>query len=120
MLLYVGQVCLPPKGFGATEAASVCKVLGFATNALNHDACFSLDMLGGLKMSRPSFAMFASRFRAGCKTVSDCDSLLAKLRTLKEDNLPAWSAFGNNFTPGWDPLLFVPIFARRKRVEGCP
>jgi hypothetical protein len=81
-------------------------VLGFATNALNFDSSFSLETLGGLKMPRPSYAIFASRFRAGCKTVHDCDLLLAKLRTLKEDNLPAWSAFKDNFTPGWDSPPF--------------
>jgi hypothetical protein len=79
VLLYVGQLCLPPRGFNALEAQSINKVLGFATNALTHDACFSLDYLGGLKMPRPSFALAASRFRAGCKTLRDCDTLLAKL-----------------------------------------
>ena len=41
VLLYVGQLCLRPKGFAATEASSISKVLGFATNALSHDACLS-------------------------------------------------------------------------------
>ena len=77
-------------------------------------------MLGGLKMSRPSFAMFASRFRAGCKTVSDCDSLLAKLRTLKEDNLPPGSAFGNNFTPGWDSPPFCFNICEAQKGRGLP
>ena len=89
-------------------------------NALNFDSSFSLETLGGLKMPRPSYAIFASRFRAGCKTVHDCDLLLAKLRTLKEDNFPAWSAFKDNFTPGWDSPPSVLIPARHKKVEGCP
>ena len=40
VLLYVGQLALPPNNLRALEARSVSKLLGFATNSLCFDAVF--------------------------------------------------------------------------------
>ena len=46
VLLYVGQLALPPKNLKALEAKAISKLLGFATNALSFDCAFNLDSEG--------------------------------------------------------------------------
>ena len=69
VLLYVGQLALPPKNLKALEARSVSKLLGFATNSLCFDFVFSLDYFECLRFPRPSYSICTARIRACAKTL---------------------------------------------------
>ena len=101
--------------FYALEAQSVCKVLGFATNALCFNSAFTLHQLGGLKFPRPSVAIMAAKVRAGTNTLTMCVEYARSLSLLKERCLTFHLAFGEDLTPGWDSPLSVKTFAMLSR-----
>ena len=116
VLLYVGQLALPPKNLKAFEAKAITKLLGFAPNALSFDCAFNLDFF-----PRPTYSVLASRIRASIKTLHSCEDFAATLRQLKEESLPFCMRYGNDFSPGWDTPPFCNNLdsAKNGKLDKC-
>ena len=107
VLAYVGQVSPPPDRFASMELAAATKVLGFATNALNTDEAYSLELLGGIKMTRPLHFLVSAMVRAAAKTLSGHTEMAAALRKETELAHPLCCLnVVSSSPPGWDSEAF--------------
>ena len=116
-LLYEGQVVFPPGRFKALELGAATKVFGFATSALTADAAFCMGRIGGIRLTRPLFALCASMIRAALKTFEGYEEMYEKLIDLGELNTYLRDlGIASTCPPGWDSEAFC--WCLHKSVRG--
>ena len=98
-------------------------MLGFCTNSLTASTLFSMEVMGGLRLIRPSVMMAASMVRAATKTLSCYEEWHEAISKAALEGLPLSLAFSGEITPiGWDSSAFCTnlYWASRGILQGWP
>ena len=107
VLGYKAQLCPPPPLFSQLELWAAHKILGIPL-ALDLNAVFGLEILGGTKIIRPSHYMRACMLRAASKTIVGFDGMHDKLASIAGSGARCIDYARFDFRPpGWQANAFA-------------